>query len=177
MKIYNEEKTQELTNPDLLIGKLVEDKLFVAHHDAIPAVIGKASEELAKEMASQGIETFFNEKRGYWYYVEKNFPNGGRSVKAIYPVQAVPAKDAWDEYEDIYVYIPYTQEELLENKKNALREERKVLLDAFDKWEKAVLRGREVDDSSIMLWYENLLDLVEEAFAEENVPTRVLYYM
>ena len=177
MKIYNESKTIEITSPDLSLGRLVEDRLFVAHHEAIPAVIGKTSEELAKEMAVQGAETVFNEKIGLWYYVEKKFDNGGRSVKAIYDVPAIEGKDAWDEYEDIYVYIPYTEEELLENKKNALREERKVLLEAFDKWEKAVLRGREKDDSSIMSWYRDLLNLVESAFLDENVPERVRYYL
>ena len=177
MKIYNEAKTQELKDQDLSLGKLVEDKIFVMHHDAVPAIIGKTSEQIAREMAEEGKEVFYNEKRGLWYYVEKKFSNGGRSVKAIYPIQAVPEKEAWDEYEDIYVYIPYTKEELLENKKNALRENRRVLLDAFDKWEKAVLRGREKDDSSIMSWYRDLLNLVESAFLDENVPERVRYYL
>ena len=112
MKIYNEAKTQEITNPDLSLGRLVSDKLFVAHHDAVPAVVGKTSEELAQEMHAQGAEVFFNEQRGFWYYVDQKFKNGGRSVKAIYPVQAVPAKEAWDEYEEIYIYVPYTENEL-----------------------------------------------------------------
>lgn len=112
MKIYNETKTEELTNPDLSLGRLVADKLFVAHHDAVSAVVGKTSEELAQEMQAQGAEVFFNEQRGLWYYVDQKFENGGRSVKAIYPVQAVEEKDAWDEYEDIYVYVPYTENEL-----------------------------------------------------------------
>ena len=112
MKIYNEAKTQELTNPDLSNGKLVADKLFVAHHDAVPAVAGKTSEEIAKEMKGQGAEIFFNELRGLWYYVDRKFENGGRSVKALYPVQAVEAQEAWDEYEDICIYVPYTEAEL-----------------------------------------------------------------
>ena len=124
MKIYNEAKTQEIKNPDLSLGKLVADKLFVAHHDAVPTVVGKTSEELAHEMQAQGAETFFNDARGLWYYVDQKFPNGGRSVKAIYPVQAVEAKNAWDEYEDIYVYVPYTDIELLENRKNEIRKKR-----------------------------------------------------
>lgn len=112
MKTYNKEKTQEITNPDLSLGRLVADKLFVEHHDAVPAVVGKTSEELAQERQAQGAEVFFNELRGLWYYVDRKFENGGRSVKALYPVQAVEAKEAWDEYEDIYIYVPYTEEEL-----------------------------------------------------------------
>ena len=112
MKIYNESKTQEITNPDLSLGRLVADKILIAHHDAVPAVVGKTSEELAKEWQESGKEVFFNEQRGLWYYVDQKFDNGGRSVKAIYPVQAVEAKEAWDEYEDLYIYVPYTENEL-----------------------------------------------------------------
>lgn len=124
MKIYNESKTQELKDQDLSLGKLVEDKIFVMHHDAVPAVVGKTSEQIAKEMASEGKEVFYNENRGLWYYVEKKFDNGGRSVKAIYDIQAAPAKDAWDEYEDIFVYIPYTATELVDLQREELRQRR-----------------------------------------------------
>lgn len=63
------------------------------------------------------------------------------------------------------------QARLLTKKRN----KRKSLLEAFDKWEKAVLRGREEENDSIMLWYYDLLDLKESAF--ENVPERIKYYM
>ena len=60
-------------------------------------------------------------------------------------------------------------------KKAQLRVKREPLLIAFDKWEKAVIRGREEDSAEIMQWYQDLLDLVESAF--ENVPDRINYYM
>lgn len=60
-------------------------------------------------------------------------------------------------------------------KKAQLRVKREPLLIAFDKWEKAVIRGREEDSAEIMQWYQDLLDLVESAF--ENVPERINYYM
>ena len=56
-----------------------------------------------------------------------------------------------------------------------LRARREPLLEAFDKWEKAVLRGREQDSVVIMGWYQDLLDLVPGAF--ENIPERVQYYL
>lgn len=62
--------------------------------------------------------------------------------------------------------------------KNALavlRDKRELLLLAFDKWEKAVLRGREEDSSIIMNWYQDLLDLKESAFDE--IPDAVKYYL
>lgn len=58
-----------------------------------------------------------------------------------------------------------------------LRRERIFLLSAFDKWEKAVLRGREADNDAIMEWYRNLLDLKKSAFADENIPERIKYYL
>lgn len=62
-------------------------------------------------------------------------------------------------------------EEVLER----LRFKRKPLLIAFDKWEKAVIRGREEDSAKIMSWYYDLLDLKENAFT--NIPERIKYYM
>ncbi len=69
-------------------------------------------------------------------------------------------KKVWDDPEEL---------------KKQRRSERKSLLNAFDKWEKAVLRGRESDDYAIMAWYKDLLDLKETAFA--NVPLRIQYYL
>lgn len=62
-----------------------------------------------------------------------------------------------------------------EEKLNQLRAKRKTLLEAFDLWEKAVLRGREEDDASIMVWYYDLLALSDAAFL--NIPTRIQYYL
>lgn len=62
-----------------------------------------------------------------------------------------------------------------EEKLNQLRAKRKNLLEAFDKWEKAVLRNRATDDEAIMQWYYNLLGLKEESF--ENIPVVIQYYL
>lgn len=56
-----------------------------------------------------------------------------------------------------------------------LRLKRKSLLIAFDKWEKAVLRGRADDSSVVMAWYQDLLDLKQTAF--ESIPDAVMYYL
>ncbi len=66
----------------------------------------------------------------------------------------------------------WTDEEEL---KNILRAKRNSLLNAFDKWEKAVLRGRKEDKEYIMSWYYDLLDLKEYAF--KNVPEEIKYYL
>lgn len=56
-----------------------------------------------------------------------------------------------------------------------LRKSRKPLLDAFDKWEKAVLRGRENESLEVMTWFHLIKSLDENAL--NNVPERVKYYL
>lgn len=63
----------------------------------------------------------------------------------------------------------------VEENKNLLRNKRQPLLTAFDKWEKAVLRGRELDSIDIMTWFHLLKELDENAI--NNVPERVKYYL
>ena len=88
MKILDENNV-ELPSPDLSKGRLVEERLFISHHDAVEAV-----EE-------------------QWHYETiAEYPNGGKDVKRVVDVPGVEAKDAWDEYETIQRYVPYTEEEL-----------------------------------------------------------------
>ena len=154
MRIFNVEKTEELNeqNIDTELGYIKRDRIFIAHHEAIEAVAEKGHYEVIKE-----------------------YESGGRDVKWVIDTPAVEAKEAYDEYEDIQVFVPYTSSELSERRLNRLRIERKPLLEAFDKWEKAVLRGRAEDDAEIMNWYRDILDLRAEAF--ENVPETVRYYL
>ena len=79
----------ELENPDLSLGYLREEKILIAHHDAMEAV------------------------QEQWHYETiAEYPNGGKDVKKVVDVPGVEAKDAWDEYETVQRYIPYTDEEL-----------------------------------------------------------------
>ena len=80
------------------------------------------------------------------------------------------AENEYNKFLESLVVQP-SEQELKEN----LRFKRKILLEAFDKWEKAVLRGRKQDDLSIMNWYYELLDLKETAFV--NVPIEINYYL
>ena len=126
MRIFNKDKTMELENPDLSLGYLKSDKLFIAHHESVEYVPPVGHYETIRE-----------------------YPNGGKDVKFVEEKPCVESQDAYDEYEDIEIYIPYMEEELLEIK----RRERTALLWAFDKWEKAVLRGREQDEEEAALQY------------------------
>lgn len=175
MKIYNQEKTQEILESeiDLTLGRLALDRLFIAHHEAVDEVKGKTAQERARDYETQGITT--REINGKRYLVNKAYENGGEDVEEITDEPDIPAQEAYDEYEDIKIYIPYSAEELEERKNNQLRERRIPLLNAFDKWEKAVLRGREEDDESVMSWYRAILDLNVKAF--EEIPNRIAYYL
>ena len=89
MRVFNEDKTQELKEYDLNKGHLELDKLFIRHH--------KAVEEIKEQ----------------WHYETiAEYPNGGRDVSKVIDVPHQAPQEAFDEYEDIYVYIPYTDEEL-----------------------------------------------------------------
>ena len=153
MRVFDETKTFELNEYDLEKGFLKEDKLFVAHHPKLTPV----------------------EEVGHYETIAE-YPNGGKDVKWVVDIPGCSEEaDEWDEYEDILVFIPYTEEQLEEKRLAKLRSTRKSLLAAFDKWEKAVLRGREFDDPLIMSWYQGLLDLNEYYF--NNIPDRIQYYL
>ena len=88
MRILDENNV-EITAPDLTLGHLVEEEVFVAHHPAV--------EEVPEQ----------------WHYETiKEYPGGGRDVVKVVDVPWVEAKAAWDEYETIKRYVPYTEEEL-----------------------------------------------------------------
>lgn len=89
-----DENNAELTAPDLSSGRLVPDTLLVAHHDAVEAV----------------------QEQGHYETVAE-YPNGGRDVVWVVDVPGVEAEEAWDEYEDIQRYVPYTGEELAEQER------------------------------------------------------------
>lgn len=91
MKIYNQEKTEIIENPDLEKGYLIPDKIV---SKVIPPI--EAVEE-------------------EWHYEYVHYPSGGRDAIKVVDVEGVDAQPETYEYEEIQVYIPYTEEELLNN--------------------------------------------------------------
>lgn len=106
MKIYNETKTQELneTEIDREKGYLKADKLATTHHEATAAV---TVEMQIAELQAQGVN--IEEHEGKFYRVTAVYPSGGKDVAEIVEI---PAVEAYNDYEDIQVYIPYTEAEL-----------------------------------------------------------------
>lgn len=99
MRIFDENNV-EITSPDLSLGYLVQEEMFVVHHEAVEAV-----------------------KEQWHYETVKTYPNGGKDVAKVIDVHGVEAREAWDEYEAILRYIRYTDEQLAEieeKKKNSL---------------------------------------------------------
>lgn len=62
-----------------------------------------------------------------------------------------------------------------------LRKQRAILLEAFDKYKSNVNYGVVTEDEEtrarIVSWYNDLLNLVESAFEEENIPSEISYYL
>lgn len=79
---------REIVAPDLEAGHLVPERILVAHHDAIEAV-----EEVSH------------------YEVITEYEGGGKDVQRVVDIPGIAARDAWDEYEDVYRYVPYTAAE------------------------------------------------------------------
>ena len=136
MRIFNEEKTQEIVSPDLSQGYLKDDKLFIAHHDAIEAVA----------------------EQGHWE-TKVEYSNGGKDVEWVVDVPAVEACEAYDEYEDIQVYISYTEEELEQVKADTIRNRRER--ECFPIINRGMLwynKLTEWQKTELSAWYEAWLD-------------------
>lgn len=85
----------EITSPDLSRGYFKKDKIFVKHHEAVEPV-----EE-------------------QWHYeVVAEYPNGGKDIKKVIDVVGVKAQDPWDEYEDIWRYVEYPENEVTDELNN-----------------------------------------------------------
>ena len=87
MKIYDAALETELQNPDLTRGKLETAQRVTVHHDAVPASV--------RYEVMPGTVT-------------ADCPEGLRQEITT------PAKAAYDEYEEVQRYVPYTEAELAE---------------------------------------------------------------
>ena len=123
-RVFNQDKTQELIDYDLSLGRLQEDKLVLAHHDAIE---GKTVEE--NVAAAQADGKTVKQIDGVWYIVTAAYENGGEDLLKVLPTEP---KAAWDETEKIYVYITYTEDELSAMSANKAISEAKAYLRETD---------------------------------------------
>ena len=157
MKIYNETKTKVLNESEIDYekGYLRYDKLYIAQHEA---VAGKTAKEIAQELIAQG-EICNLRFDGNWYKQTKIFESGGTEEERIMPLEP---KEAYDEYEDILVYIPYTEEELQEGKITKLRNRREI--ECFSIINRGQLWYATLTDAQIaelQMWYHSWLNVTE----------------
>lgn len=94
----------EIANPDLTKGYLKPETQTI-HHDAVAGV-----EEVSH------------------YETIREYPNGGKDVKKVVDVKAVPAQDAYDEEVEVQRYIRYTADELAAQEKARKEAEEKAQL-------------------------------------------------
>lgn len=139
MKVYNENKTKILTDVNTNLGRLEPDTIVTGHHDAVPATPEVTVKEIADKIVANGGAV--TQIGGKWYEILQKY-DFGMDVHLIEPIPAVPAKEAYDEYEDIYVFVPYTKEELVEIERERIRTRRVTECFAI------VNRGK--------LWYDKL---------------------
>ena len=88
MDMYDEQGNP-VTDYDPAKGRL-EIQKRIHHHEAVEAV----------------------EEQGHWETVAEYPETGGRDVQWVVDVPGVEAREAWDEEETYWLYIPYTEEEL-----------------------------------------------------------------
>lgn len=88
MDMYDEQGNP-VTDYDPAKGRLEMQKR-IHHHEAVEAV----------------------EEQGHWETVVEYPETGGRDVQWVVDVPGVEAREAWDEEETYWLYIPYTEEEL-----------------------------------------------------------------
>lgn len=122
MRVFNENKTIELTTYNIEKGYLKQDKLFIKHHEAVQSV----------------------KEQGHYETIAE-YPNGGKDIKWVIDIPCVKAREAWDEYEDIQVFIPYTENQLLQikNKKYENRVSKLIREKYSVSQELAILRQRD----------------------------------
>lgn len=88
MKIIDENGIELTGEPDLTLGRLVDD-VEIVHHDAIA-----------------GVQQVIH------YVPIEHLANGSTIVEEVVDVPGVEPKPAWDETVPIQRYIKYTQDEL-----------------------------------------------------------------
>lgn len=84
-----DENGREISAHDPARGYLVEAQILVCHHEAVEAV----------------------EEVGH-YEVAAEYPNGGKDLAWVVDVPGVEAREAWDEFEDVLQFVPFTDQEI-----------------------------------------------------------------
>lgn len=145
MKIYNLVKTSEINENevDYLTERLVQDKIFVKHHDAILEIPKKSHYETIKE-----------------------YSNGGKDVVEVVDIEYVAPKDAYDEYEDILRVEKLSREEILNNLRQMREEECFSIINRGLAWYSKISVDQNLE---LNRWYNQWLDITNSYFDDVDV--------
>lgn len=138
MKVYNEEKTQILTEYDLTVGELIESTITVT----TPEI--------------EGVEEIGH------YEILQEYPNGGKDVKWVVDVEGIEYQPAQTYEETILVYVKYTNEALEQRLLESLRMQREE--ECFSVINRGQLWYNTLDNiqlEELRCWYEEWLDVTE----------------
>lgn len=132
MRILNELNQEiQMSEVNIEIGYLLPDKLFIKHHDEILAQPEEwhyecktfyFEDDTSLDVSKLGNKDphvqVINLEKGIFRYIDQGEGKTYRGLDIVRVVdkEAVEAKEAWDEYEDIQRYKLYTQEELEANR-------------------------------------------------------------
>ena len=142
MKVYNKEKTQILPEYDLTKGYLIEDTITINQPEI------------------QAVEEQFH------YETIKEYENGGKDVKKVVDKAGVEYQPAKTYEEEIYVYIPFTTNELEKQKAQQEYQELKEWYDIVyarkeQKYRRLHSLGKLTDEGKDP--YDELINLYSEA--------------
>lgn len=93
-----DEKGAELTTYDPAKGWLKNTQKLLQHHEAVEAV----------------------EEQGHYETIAE-YENGGKDVAWVVDVPGVEAREAWDEFEDVLQFVPFTAEQLADQRIGELK--------------------------------------------------------
>lgn len=132
MRVFNQDKTQELTTYDLNKGRLIDDTI----KRIIPAVEGK-------------------EEQGHYETIAE-YPNGGKDIEWVVDQPYIEAQAEREEVEQIQVYIPFTAEEQAQHDQARYENlvESKIRLRYTLSQELAILRQREEKADEYQAYYD-----------------------
>lgn len=147
MKVYNESKTQILTEYDERLGTL-KPEVDIIHHKEVPYV----------------------EEQGH-YEVVKEYANGGKDIEWVVDVKGQEHVDAYDEEEQIFIYIPFTEKEIQDIEfKKELQEIQQWFLDNDWKVNKIITKEwSETDERWIEYLMERSVKRARQDFINEEL--------
>ena len=125
MKIYNQDKTEVIENPDLEKGYLKMDYItkIIPEQKEVKQVSHK---EIIRVFYKDGTSSSGAD-------IDSTKEIKGREVKEVIDVEGVPYVPEHEEKEEIQVYIPYTDAELLEIEKDQYRAWREKYFKIIDR--------------------------------------------